>query len=325
MGRYLNQRKKWLALLACCAGLFLATFWLYHLPLAAVAYPGTLCLVLVFLWFLLDWSREREKLKKLSCLKALPDDLLEHLREFTDGEELAYREILAALIQREQELRLEQTRRETDRADYYTTWVHQIKTPIAAMHLLLENEDSSLGRSLTEELQRIEQYVQMVLTYQRLDSVDTDYVFRACAIDPLVKGAVRKFAAQFIRKGIRLEYTPGQWSVVTDEKWLAFVVEQLLSNALKYTPQGAVSIYMEAGCLCIRDTGIGIAPQDLPRIFDRGYTGCNGRTHRKASGLGLYLCRRICDNLGHRLSAQSVPGQGTLMRLDFNQSRGRLE
>ena len=103
------------------------------------------------------------------------------------------------------------------------------------------------------------------------------------------------------------------------------MVEQLLSNALKYTQQGSVSIYMEGPFLCIRDTGIGIAPEDLPRIFDRGYTGCNGRTDRKATGLGLYLCRRICDNLGHAISAQSVPGEGTLMKLDLSQYRGRLE
>ena len=144
-------------------------------------------------------------------------------------------------------------------------------------------------------------------------------------MDPLVKGALRKFAAQFIRKGIRLDYTPTQKSVVTDEKWLSFVVEQLLSNALKYTPQGTVSIYLEDGSLCIRDTGIGIAPEDLPRIFERGYTGCNGRSDKKASGLGLYLCRRICNNLGHNLTAESTPGVGTLMKLDLNQTRGRFE
>ena len=115
------------------------------------------------------------------------------------------------------------------------------------------------------------------------------------------------------------------WETVTDGKWLTFVVEQLLSNALKYTRQGSVAIYMEQGCLCIRDTGIGIAPEDLPRIFDRGYTGCNGRADKKATGLGLYLCRRICKNLGHGIRAESIPGEGTLMRLDLNQAKGPLE
>ena len=325
MGKYLKQRRKWLLLLACCVLVFAVSFLLYHLPLAAVLYPSALFAALVLGWFLADYRKQREKKKRLTHLAALPDDLTERLEEAPGSLEEAYETIIRNLSRREQDFRREQQRREADRADYYTTWVHQIKTPIASMYLSLENEDSPLSRSLGEELQRIEQYVQMVLTYQRLDSVDTDYVFRECPMDPLVKGALRKFAAQFIRKGIRLDYTPTQKSVVTDEKWLSFVVEQLLSNALKYTPQGTVSIYLEDGSLCIRDTGIGIAPEDLPRIFERGYTGCNGRSDKKASGLGLYLCRRICNNLGHNLTAESTPGVGTLMKLDLNQTRGRFE
>ena len=325
MGKYLKQRRKWLLLLACCVLVFAVSFLLYHLPLAAVLYPSALCAALVLGWFLADYRKQREKKKRLTHLAALPDDLTERLEEAPGSLEEAYETIIRNLSRREQDFRREQQRREADRADYYTTWVHQIKTPIASMYLSLENEDSPLSRRLGEELRRIEQYVQMVLTYQRLDSVDTDYVFRECPMDPLVKGALRKFAAQFIRKGIRLDYTPTQKSVVTDEKWLSFVVEQLLSNALKYTPQGTVSIYMEDGSLCIRDTGIGIAPEDLPRIFERGYTGCNGRSDKKASGLGLYLCRRICNNLGHNLTAESTPGVGTLMKLDLNQTRGRFE
>ena len=325
MGKYLKQRRKWLLLLACCVLVFAVSFLLYHLPLAAVLYPSALCAAMVLGWFLADYRKQREKKKRLTHLAALPDDLTERLEEAPGSLEEAYETIIRNLSRREQDFRREQQRREADRADYYTTWVHQIKTPIASMYLSLENEDSPLSRSLGEELQRIEQYVQMVLTYQRLDSVDTDYVFRECPMDPLVKGALRKFAAQFIRKGIRLDYTPTQKSVVTDEKWLSFVVEQLLSNALKYTPQGTVSIYLEDGSLCIRDTGIGIAPEDLPRIFERGYTGCNGRSDKKASGLGLYLCRRICNNLGHNLTAESTPGVGTLMKLDLNQTRGRFE
>lgn len=325
MGNDLIQRRKWLLLLVCCVLVFAGSFLLYHLPLAAVLYPSALCAMLVLGWFLADYRKLREKRKRLSRLAALPDDLTEQLEGEPGSLDEAYGDIIRNLYQREQDFRREQQRREAERADYYTTWVHQIKTPIASMYLSLENEDSPLSRSLGEELQRIEQYVRMVLTFQRLDSVDTDYVFRECPLDPLVKGALRKFAAQFIRKGIRLDYTPIEKSVVTDEKWLSFVVEQLLSNALKYTRQGAVSIYMEDGCLCIRDTGIGIAPEDLPRIFDRGYTGCNGRTDKKASGLGLYLCRRICANLGHPITAQSTPGVGTLMKLDLSQSQGRFE
>ena len=114
--------------------------------------------------------------------------------------------------------------------------------------------------------------------------------------------------------------------MLTDEKWLSFVLEQLLSNALKYTPSGGVSVYMEApATLCIADTGIGIAPEDLPRIFEPGYTGLNGRQDKRASGLGLYLCRRVCRNLGHGLTAQSEPGKGTVMRLDLSRKELAVE
>ena len=325
MGNYLKQRRKWLVLLMCCALIYVLSFWLYHLPPAAALYPSCLCAGLVLLWFLADYRKQREKENRLAHLAALPDDLTEHLAGAAGSLDEAYGKIIRNLASQEQALRQAQQRRETDQTDYYTTWVHQVKTPIAAMRLCLENEDSPLSRELGEELLRIEQYADMALTYQRLDSVDTAYVFRVCRIDPIVRGAVRKFAGQFIRRGISLDYTPMDKSLVTDEKWLSFVVEQLLSNALKYTRQGSVSIYMEGDTLCIRDTGIGIAPEDLPRIFDRGYTGCNGRTDKKATGLGLYLCRRICQNLGHPITAQSTPGAGTLMKLDLTQSQGRFE
>ena len=325
MKNYLRQRRKWLLLLLCCGLIFAVSFWLYHLPVAAALYPVGLCAGLLLIWFLLDWRRQREKEKQLARLASLPDDLPERLEGKLGSLDAAYGAIIRKLYEREQSFRQEQQRREADQRDYYTTWVHQVKTPIASIQLMLENEDSPLSRTLGEELQRVEQYAQMALNYQRLDSVDTDYVFRSCDVDSLVRAGVRKFAGQFIRKGIRLDYTPMDTKIITDEKWLSFVIEQMLSNALKYTRQGSVAIYMEEGCLCIRDTGIGIAEEDLPRIFERGYTGCNGRTDKKATGLGLYLCRRICKNLGHGISCESVPGKGTLMKLDLRQDPSRPE
>ena len=140
---------------------------------------------------------------------------------------------------------------------------------------------------------RVEQYVEMVLVFLRLDSSTTDYVIRSHSLDDIVRPAVRKFAGEFIRRRLRLDYQSLDRTVVTDAKWLGFVVEQVLSNALKYTASGSVTIAMDGDDLCIRDTGMGIAPEDLPRIFDRGFTGLNGRRDTRASGIGLYLCRRI--------------------------------
>lgn len=169
------------------------------------------------------------------------------------------------------------------------------------------------------ELGRIERYVEMALVYLRLDSESSDYVIREFELDPFIRRSVKKFAGEFISKRLSLELEPSGVSVVSDEKWLAFVVEQVLSNSLKYTREGSVRIYLaEPKTLCIRDTGIGIAPEDLPRIFDKGYTGLNGRADLRASGLGLYLCRRVCRKLGHGISAVSDPGKGTEIRIDLS-------
>ena len=145
--------------------------------------------------------------------------------------------------------------------------------------------------------------------------------------DGIIRQSLRKFAGEFIDRKLTLHYEPLHLSVVTDEKWLGFVVEQVLSNALKYTPEGgSITIDAEApATLCIRDTGIGITAEDLPRIFDRGYTGRNGRTYRQASGIGLYLCRRICRDLGHTITASSAAGEGTVLRLDLSRRTGPLE
>ncbi|MDD7718031.1 MAG: ATP-binding protein, partial [Eubacteriaceae bacterium] len=125
--------------------------------------------------------------------------------------------------------------------------------------------------------------------------------------------SVRKLSGQFITRGLKLIYEPINKKVVTDEKWLSFIIEQILSNALKYTPSGSITIeWTEPDGISVKDTGMGIAPEDLPRIFEKGYTGYHGREDKKASGLGLYLCRRISDNLGHSISVTSVLGQGSI-------------
>lgn len=210
--------------------------------------------------------------------------------------------------------------------EYYTVWAHQIKTPIAAMRLLLQDADTDEQRALLEQLQSVEQYVEMVLGYLRLESPSSDYVIRNYLLDDIVRQAVRKYASQFIRRKLRLEYTPLNVSVITDEKWLLFVIEQVLSNALKYTRSGSVSITLEAPkTLCIRDTGIGIAPEDLPRVFEKGYTGSNGRTDKRATGIGLYLCRRILEKLGHTIAITSTVGEGTTVRIGLQQDALEVE
>ena len=213
-----------------------------------------------------------------------------------------------------------------DMMEYYTMWAHQIKTPIASMKVTLQNEDSPLSRRLSTELFHIEQYVDMVLAFLRLDSDSTDYVFREQDLDGIVRQSVVRFAGEFIDRKLSLNCPPLETTVVTDEKWLSFVLEQLLSNALKYTRKGGISISLQpAKTLCIADTGIGIAPEDLPRVFEKGYTGLNGRADKRASGLGLYLCRQICHRLGIELRIECQVGEGTRVFLDLEQYDLRTE
>jgi signal transduction histidine kinase len=235
-------------------------------------------------------------------------------------------ELIVKILEDKKRLENEMNIKYSDMNEYYTLWAHQIKTPIVAMHLMLHDDDTDKGRRLSEDLQRIEQYVEMVLGYLRLDSESNDFLFKKYDLDSIVKQAVKKFSTQFIGRKIKLIYEMPEFEVLTDEKWLLFVIEQVISNALKYTPNGSIEIYTESPkTLCIKDSGIGIAPEDLPRIFEKGYTGCNGRTDKKSSGIGLYLCRRICGKLGHLITAESEVGKGTLVKISFSETNIEIE
>lgn len=317
---YVRSKRWGLLFLVLCLGICALVFGLYHLPLASVGYAALLCAVLALVWLVVDLGAYR---RRHQCLEALQTEItvtLEHLPPPLNALEADYQALLHILDaqRREQEGKL--SRQYRDMMEYYTIWAHQIKTPIAAMRLLLQEEDSPQSRALGEELQRVEQYVQMVLGYLRLDSESTDFVLRRCDLDTVVRQAVRNYAGSFIRKKIALDYQGVNVQVLTDEKWLRFVIEQVLSNALKYTRSGKVTISLEGeATLVIADTGIGIAPEDLPRIFERGFTGCNGRVDQRSSGIGLYLCRRILKQLGHGIRITSAPGQGTRVCLDLEQ------
>lgn len=204
-------------------------------------------------------------------------------------------------------------------ADYFTTWAHQIKTPIAAMSLILQKDDSPQSRNLKTQLFKTEQYVEMAMAYTRLDSPSNDFVFRRCRLDDVVRQAVKKYATLFIAKGISVDIRPTGLDVLTDEKWLCFALEQIISNAVKYTPTGGRLLICRRGeqSISLSDNGIGIAPEDLPRIWERGYTGYNGRSDKRASGIGLYLTRMILHRLGHSVSARSEVGKGTTVTIDL--------
>lgn len=319
--KYIKHKWRSIVVSAFFILIFSVSLALYNFPLQAVIYPSCLCILFGFVFLLSDFIHTKDKHKMLESMRSITDVAVRKFPRTDSIEDEDYQKIIH-LINEEFNIRqMDANRKYSDMLDYYTVWVHQIKTPIASMKLNLQNEDSALSRKLSSELFRVEQYVEMVLTFLRLDSDSTDYVIKEYDLDSIIKCTVKKFAGEFISRKISLIYKPVNTTVITDEKWLSFVIEQVLSNALKYTPSGNISITVDnEKKLCIRDTGIGIAPEDLPRIFENGFTGYNGRYDKKASGIGLYLCRRICTNLGHEIKAQSKVDEGTTVTIDLSQT-----
>jgi signal transduction histidine kinase len=235
-------------------------------------------------------------------------------------------ETYQSLLSEQARLRLleknEQIRRLKEREDYYTLWMHQIKTPLSAMRLLLQSGDTLELGQLEEELFKTERYAEMALHYLRLESLADDFVLRLSDLYSLVKRAVKKYSLMFIHKKITLEMEPFEEKVLTDEKWFQVLLEQILSNAVKYTQQGTVRIHVQEGpILIIADSGVGIPKEDLPRVFDRGFTGHNGRVDQRATGIGLYLAREVAQKLGHRLSIRSELGKGTEVFIDVSENQ----
>lgn len=317
---FLYYRRRVIAVILLVAAVFVLFMALYGVPAKAYIYAGTICAVITVCAAVGDFARFCGKHKLLSSLRDEILLTLEHLPRCDNEVELRYQQLLGLLHEERTALVSAADKRYDDAVMYFTMWAHQIKTPIAAMSLALQGLDTEESRELSEHLLKIEQYVEMALYYVRLDSETSDFVIRRCGLDGIIRQALRKFSGQFIRRRLAVVYEPLGVDVLTDEKWLLFVIEQLISNALKYTKSGGIKItLLPEKTLSVRDTGIGIAPEDLPRVFERGYTGNNGRTDKKATGIGLYLCRRICRALGHDIRIRS-DGNGTQVLIDLNEN-----
>lgn len=315
---YVRQYRLSVFVFSLFTGIFAGVFSLYELEVEAVLYASGICAVtgilLLGFHFLFFYRAHKERLRLLAGIEYT-------YRELPKPKNLPeedYQQMITALGKISAGYLTAWKGEWQETLDYYTMWVHQIKTPIAVMRMYLQGEDTRENRELLAELFRVEQYVEMVLSYIRLGSGENDLIIREYDLDAIIKQAIHKYASQFIRKKIRLVYEPAEVRVVTDEKWLLFILEQLLSNAVKYTLEGTITI--RAGQdkkLSVSDTGIGIAPEDLPRIFEKGFTGYNGRADKKATGLGLNLCRQAAEKLGIRITAESEPGKGSTFTLDL--------
>lgn len=320
---YIRSKAGLMALLALCAGLFALVLSLYDLPAEAAGYGALLCLAAVLIFAAADLGRWRRRMAALESIRGQAALALYLLPEPVGDVERTYQELLQELDEERRAAVSASDARRRETIDYYTMWVHQIKTPIAAMGLMLQGDESERGREMAAELFRVERYVELVLSYLRLGGESTDYLIREYPLDPILRNAARKYAPLFIRGKVSLDLRETGLRALTDEKWLQLVVEQLLSNAVKYAPRGHVKVWSEGERLFIEDDGVGIAREDLPRVFDRGFTGCNGRMDKRSTGIGLYLSRQVCRRLGHTLTIDSELGRGT--RVTIGLARPYLE
>lgn len=304
-----------------------------------VVYAAVLDAMIIIITVLAGFLGYSSKVKALSNALERPVEEQAQLPEAADDVEMLYHRLLENQSIARCESESSAAIRQSQMRDYYSMWVHQIKTPISAMKLLLEAEREELGQlicddeqsqcllpdnmdSFEDELFRIEEYVSMALQYQRVSSTENDFVLEKVSVDGVIRDTIKKYAKIMIRRHIGMNYSGTGQEVYTDGKWLAFMLEQILSNAIKYTPQGFVTIETaeekDRFFITIKDTGIGIKAEDLPRVFEKGYTGYNGHADKKATGIGLYLCRQMADKLGHTIRMESEIGKGTKVWIGFD-------
>ena len=223
------------------------------------------------------------------------------------------------LLNENKNLKSEMLNQKDDLNAYFLMWLHQIKTPMTVSKLLLEKPDDTTNTKLKMQLMYIEQYINMAMNYLKMIDHSTDMDITEVNLDDIIKNLLKKYSLLFIHNHISLEYQSNLTYVISDSQWLTILIEQILSNALKYTENGKIAIqYLEEKhALEIRDTGIGIRSEDIPKIFDRGYSGFNGRMNEKSSGLGLYLARKISERLNIQIEVESKLSKGSIFRLVF--------
>lgn len=204
-----------------------------------------------------------------------------------------------------------------DFKEYISIWTHQIKTPLFSLDLILNDHpiDSNAAKN---EVFEIEEYIDNLLSYMRLESLSTDFVFEEVSLNALVSSSIKKYSKVFIRRKNKVDFKASGLIIATDKKWFSLILDQILSNANKYTQNGSISIYIEGSNLVIKDTGIGIRKEDLPRVFDKSYTGYNGRIYKKSTGIGLNLVKNTAENLSIDVFIESEVNTGTKVILNLS-------
>ena len=242
---------------------------------------------------------------------------VENLPYFPDtsliGED--YQQLLIGLEQWHQEKYQELLKFDKDLLDLTRVWTHQMKVPIAALDLMAQTNNLTQS-DVQHQLLELDNYLNILLSYLRLQNTSTDFRFETFDVADVTRDIIKKYANQFIMKNLSVRIE-GSWRLTSDRKWLTVALEQIINNAVKYTKTGGVTIKFDES-ITIADTGIGILPEDLPRLFEHGFTGYNGRHHQKSTGLGLYLTKEILDKLELTVTMTSQVEQGTEVKIKKN-------
>lgn len=309
--------------------IFFLVYFLYHLPLEPILYATLLVVTLAFLFSLYDFRVYYNKHIFLEDILSGVQFKMDKLPEPMTLIEKDYQDIITTIYKDKSTLLYNSDNKYSEMIDYYTMWVHPIKTPISAFYMIIQSMELGEEKRLMEqELFKIEQYVEMVLHYIRLENLSSDLRLEEYSLQNILRQTVKKYAMTFIHNKISLNLKEFDCKIITDEKWITFVLEQILSNALKYTKKGSISIYMDESfekTLIIEDTGIGIAEEDVPRVFEKGFTGFNGRMDKKSTGIGLHLCKEIIAKLSHKIYITSEVGKGTKVAIDFSTGKIQIE
>lgn len=323
-------------------------YWKHQIPLLFLNFLCMIALT-VFLWvngnsldciflvltiwlFILAawlWKAYRDRKAILDKLLRIAEQLNERylIAEVMDKPERADDQVYYQILKMAGKSMLEQIgavkRERVEYKDNIEQWVHEIKTPITAMRLLCENHRSSFTKELLVELEKINRFTEQALYYARSEHTEKDYSVREIRLFDIVHQAIAENKYMLLQNGVNIELKETDDTVYSDEKWVCFILNQLIANSVKYrTEQPVISFFtVQQGndiILYVQDNGIGIDASDLPRIFDKGFTGKNGRSiAQNATGIGLYLCKRLCDKLDIGLYADST-GQGTTIQLSFH-------
>ncbi|NLW69792.1 MAG: HAMP domain-containing histidine kinase [Eubacteriaceae bacterium] len=304
--KYLSHRKSLFLINIISGGCYFLLLLLSASPKDIIRYGALMHFTVLLLFCAFDYPAFARKVRSLNEINENLREAPQEYPEAANALEEQYLNIIGDLYAMLSEQRDKYDASRKELIDYYTLWLHQIKTPISAICLTAESPAPS-GAMILREIFKISRYVEMALQYVRMEDISSDMVATRCELDKVISECIKKYSDLFIYKNLSVTFEKSGAVVTTDEKWLTFIIEQFLSNAIKYTNLGGVKFYFSERTLFIEDTGIGILPRDIPRIFEKGYTGHNGRLDKKASGLGLHMAKTISEKLGLTLGVTSSP------------------